>query len=51
MTAPSDKIGLVWFRRDLRLDYNPAWAAATSNHAFVVPLFVIDPRLLGGRTR
>jgi len=48
MTAPSDKIGLVWFRRDLRLDDNPAWAAATSNHAFVVPLFVIDPRLLNG---
>ena len=42
----SDEIGLVWFRRDLRLDDNPAWAAATSHHRFVVPLFVIDPRLL-----
>jgi len=36
---------LVWFRRDLRLDDNPAWAAATSTRQSVVPLFVIDPRL------
>ena len=42
----SAEIGLVWFRRDLRLDDNPAWAAATSGHPFVVPLFVIDPRLI-----
>ena len=28
--APSEEIGLVWFRRDLRLDDNPAWAAATA---------------------
>ncbi|MGZ4784137.1 MAG: deoxyribodipyrimidine photo-lyase, partial [Acidimicrobiales bacterium] len=48
MTASSEQIGLVWFRRDLRLDDNPAWAAATSNRAFVVPLFVIDPRLIDG---
>ncbi len=45
MTA-SNEIGLVWFRRDLRLHDNPAWAAATSQHRFVVPLFVLDPRLL-----
>ena len=45
MTA-SDEIGLVWFRRDLRLHDNPAWAAATSQNRFVVPLFVLDPRLL-----
>jgi deoxyribodipyrimidine photo-lyase len=42
----SDEIGLVWFRRDLRLDDNPAWAEATAAHRFVVPLFVIDGRLL-----
>ena len=39
----SDEIGLVWFRRDLRLDDNPAWAAATSERRYVVPLFVLDP--------
>ena len=37
---------IVWFRRDLRLDDNPAWAAATSDHDRVVPLFVLDRRLL-----
>lgn len=43
--------GIVWFRRDLRLGDNPAWAAATSNHDEVIPLFVIDPKLYhtGGR--
>jgi len=46
MTEPSDEIGLVWFRRDLRLEDNPAWAAATSERKYVVPLYVIDPRLL-----
>jgi deoxyribodipyrimidine photo-lyase len=35
---------LVWFRRDVRLADNPAWAAGT--HAKrVCPLFVIDPNL------
>ncbi len=36
---------IVWFRRDLRLRDNPAWADATRAHQRVVPLFVIDPRL------
>ena len=40
--------GLVWFRKDLRLTDNPAWAAATSDHESVVALFVIDPRLWDG---
>jgi deoxyribodipyrimidine photo-lyase len=44
--APAEEVGLVWFRRDLRLEDNPAWAAATSQRKFVVPLYVIDPTLL-----
>ena len=36
---------LVWFRRDLRLADNPAWAAATAAHDEVAALFVLDPRL------
>lgn len=36
---------LVWFRRDLRLADNPAWAAATSAHDEVGALFVLDPAL------
>ena len=39
-------IGMVWFRRDLRLDDNPAWATATSMHERVLPVFVLDPALL-----
>ena len=46
MTVSTDEIGLVWFRRDLRLHDNPAWASATSQRRFVVPLFVLDHRLL-----
>jgi deoxyribodipyrimidine photo-lyase len=41
----SSTSGLVWFRRDLRLDDNPAWAAATSEHRQVTALFVVDPAL------
>ncbi|MCJ7780701.1 MAG: deoxyribodipyrimidine photo-lyase, partial [Acidimicrobiia bacterium] len=37
---------LVWFRRDLRLADNPAWAAATSDHDAVEALFVLDRSLL-----
>lgn len=36
---------VMWFRRDLRLDDNQAWSAATSDHETVIPLFVIDPAL------
>ncbi len=38
-------VAVAWFRRDLRLADNPAWAAATS-HATAVPVVVFEPRLL-----
>jgi len=38
--------GVVWFRNDLRLDQNPAWAHATRNHDTVTAAVVIDDRLL-----
>ena len=38
-------VAVAWFRRDLRLADNPAWAAATS-HAFAVPVVVLEPHLL-----
>lgn len=44
--SASEEVGLMWFRRDLRLEDNPAWAAATSERKAVVPLFVIDPTVL-----
>jgi deoxyribodipyrimidine photo-lyase len=43
---PGDRRGLVWFRRDLRLGDNPAWADATTRHRDVVGLFVLDQRLI-----
>lgn len=36
---------IVWFRNDLRLSGNPAWAAATAECERIVPLFVVDARL------
>jgi len=39
---------LHWFRADLRLRDNPALAAAARRAETVVPLFVLDPRLLAG---
>jgi deoxyribodipyrimidine photo-lyase len=44
--AAAGDVAVVWFRRDLRLDDNPAWAAATAQHRRVVALFVYDQRLL-----
>ncbi len=41
---------IVWFRRDLRLDDHPALRAATDGGGPVVPLFVLDPRLVGAGT-
>ncbi len=38
-------VALAWFRRDLRLEDNPAWAAATSRTT-AVPVVVLEPRLL-----
>lgn len=43
--AGYDMDAVVWFRRDLRLNDNPAWSAATSEHERVTPLFVVDPDL------
>jgi deoxyribodipyrimidine photo-lyase len=43
----TDELGIVWFRRDLRLDDNPAWAEATASCRTVLALFVLDPRLVG----
>ena len=40
---------IVWFRRDLRLHDHPPLAAALREHDRVVPLFVLDRRLLSGR--
>jgi deoxyribodipyrimidine photo-lyase len=37
---------LVWFRRDLRLTDNPAWASASEAADHITALYVLDPVLL-----
>lgn len=43
-------IALVWFRHDLRLNDNPAFIDACSNHQLVIPLYIYDEKtsVLGG---
>ena len=40
---------VVWFRRDLRIDDNPALFAASRTGAPVVPLFILDTDLIDGK--
>lgn len=42
-------IAVVWFRRDLRVHDHPALTAALAAHERVVPLYVLDDRLIHGR--
>ena len=42
---------LVWFTRDLRVHDHPALHAALDAHERVIPVFVLDDSLLGGRHR
>jgi deoxyribodipyrimidine photo-lyase len=39
-------VAIMWFRRDLRLDDQPAFAGATAAARRVLPLFVLDPALV-----
>ena len=42
-------IAIVWFRRDLRVHDHPALTTAARSADRVVPVFVLDERLLRGR--
>jgi len=48
MVDPSTSI--LWFRRDLRLSDHPALLAAVDSATRVLPVFVLDPRLLDTAT-
>jgi deoxyribodipyrimidine photo-lyase len=43
-----ERVALLWLRRDLRVHDHPALAAALASAQAVVPVFVLDPRLLDG---
>ena len=47
-SSESPRPRIVWFRRDLRLEDQPAWSAATRSGAPVLALHVLDPVALGG---
>jgi deoxyribodipyrimidine photo-lyase len=49
--ADRRRVAVVWFRRDLRVHDHAALAAAVERAEVVVPLFVLDDRLLAGRHR
>ncbi len=44
---------IVWFRQDLRLSDNPAFAAACRHHQCVIPIYILDEAIspLGGAQR
>ncbi|MBI2780638.1 MAG: deoxyribodipyrimidine photo-lyase [Chloroflexi bacterium] len=48
---PGPSTAILWFRRDLRVHDHPALAYALANFDQVVPLFVVDNRLVHGRWR
>jgi deoxyribodipyrimidine photo-lyase len=43
------RTAIAWFRRDLRLHDHPALMAAIASADVVIPVFVFDEALLGGR--
>jgi deoxyribodipyrimidine photo-lyase len=43
------RTAIVWFRRDLRVHDHPALTAAVAAADVVIPVFVFDEALLGGR--
>ena len=47
------KRSIIWFRRDLRISDHPALLAAISESAEIVPVFILDPKLIktGGSKR
>ena len=51
--ASSAKRSIIWFRRDLRIGDNPALNSAIEAGEEVVPVFILDPKLIksGGSKR
>ena len=43
------RTAIAWFRRDLRVHDHPALSAALDEADRILPVFVLDDRLLGGR--
>jgi deoxyribodipyrimidine photo-lyase len=50
-TAARASTAVVWFRRDLRVHDHPALVRAVEEYGRVLPLFVVDDRLMGSGER
>jgi len=37
---------IIWFRRDLRINDNPALLAALAESDEIIPVFILDPTLI-----
>ena len=48
-TDPTARPVIVWFRNDLRLGDNPALTAALAAGAPIIPLYILDENIPGGR--
>jgi deoxyribodipyrimidine photo-lyase len=44
-------IGIIWFRKDLRVVDHPALWAAVENHPILLPVYCLDPREWGESAR
>ena len=38
------KLGVHWFRQDLRLDYNPSLEALAKRVDKIIPIYIFDPK-------
>ena len=47
----SQRIGIVWFRQDLRLHDNEALTEALQHCDKIIPVYVFDTRTMLGKTR
>ncbi len=45
MPADNSKPAILWFRKDLRLDDNPALHAAIASGGAVIPVYIREPRM------
>ena len=47
----SNNRAIVWFRNDLRLHDNEALTEALKHADEIIPVYVFDERIFGGKTR
>jgi deoxyribodipyrimidine photo-lyase len=47
MTQSGNRVAIMWFRRDLRLMDHPALSDAIANSDAIIPLFILDEKLIG----